>query len=195
MSLLDDDNEIEYSCAIVNARKYVEELYAEADRKRAEIVDHLWELQAKKIGVPQGTTAAEAWGWFRDAITIETQDKAVEMFDVPMSYEKAVAKQQYFEKRCLDTIMSRDHYMVENEKSGKLSWNFAEEILKLVVMCPTLEYSKEVVADALNLIYGSTWKYYVASTFEIEQVPYIIGKCNRDAHKTIGELQKMYIED
>jgi hypothetical protein len=195
MSLLDDENEVTLAGAIQGSRQYIKSLYEEADKKRTEVIKYLWELQARKIGVPEGSSAQFAWGVFTEAAMNELSDRGVEMFDVPMSYEKAVAKQQYLEKRCQDAIMSRDHYMVENEKSGKLSWNFAEEILKSVVMCPTLEYNKAVVADALDLIYGSTWKYYVASTFEIEQVPYIIGRCNRDAHKSFGELQKMFMKD
>lgn len=195
MSLLDDENEVTLAGAIQGSRQYIKSLYEEADKKRDEVIKHLWELQAQKIGVPEGSSSQVAWGIFTKAAIDDLNDRGVEMFDVPISYEKAVAKQQYFEKRCHDALVSRDTYMVENDKSRKLSWKFAEELLKSVVMCPTFEYSKEVVADALDLIYGSAWKYYVASTFEIEQVPYIIGKCNRDAHKSFGELVKIFRED
>lgn len=189
MSLLDDENEITLAGAIQGSRQYIKSLYEEADRKRNDVIEHLWELQAQKIGVPEGSLSQVAWGTFKKAAIEDLSDRGVEMFDVPISYEKAVAKQQYFEKRCHDAFVSRDVYMMENDKSRKLSWKFAEELLKSVVMCPTLEYSKEVIADALDLIYGSAWKYYVVSTFEIEQVPYIIGKCNRDAHKSFGEVK------
>ena len=195
MSLLDDENEVTLAGAIQGSRQYIKSLYEEADKKRDEVIKYLWELQARKIGVPEGSSSQVAWGIFTKAAIEDLNDRGVEMFDVPISYEKAVAKQQYFEKRCHDALVSRDAYMVENDKSRKLSWKFAEELLKSVVMCPTLEYSKEVVADALDLIYGSAWKYYVASTFEIEQVPYIIGKCNRDAHKSFRELQKIFTGD
>lgn len=195
MSLLDDENEVTLAGAIQGSRQYIKSLYEEADKKRDEVIKYLWELQARKIGVPEGSSTQAAWGIFTKAAIDDLNDRGVEMFDVPVSYEKAVAKQQYFEKRCHDALASRDAYIVENDKSRKLSWKFAEELLKSVVMCPTLEYSKEVVADALDLIYGSAWKYYVASTFEIEQVPYIIGKCNRDAHKSFSELQKIFTGD
>ena len=190
MSLLDDENEITLASTIQGSRQYIKSLYEEADKKRDEVIKYLWELQARKIGVPEGSSAQFAWGIFTKATIDDLNDHGVEMFDVPISYEKVVAKQQYFEKNFHEALIMRDHYIVENEKSGKLSRKFAEEILKLVVMCPTLEYDKEVVADALDLIYGSAWKYYVASTFEIERVPYIIERCNRDACKSFGELQK-----
>lgn len=195
MSLLDDENEVTLAGAIQGSRQFIKSLYEEADKKRDEVIKYLWELEAQKIGVPDGSTAQSAWGVFTKAAIDDLNDRNVEMFDVPISYEKAMAKQQYFEKRCSELISDRDMYIDHARESGKLSWKFAEEILKLVVMCPTLEYSKEVVADALDLIYGSGWKYYVVSTFEIEQVPYIIGKCNRDAHKSFGELVKIFRKD
>lgn len=195
MSLLDDENEITLASTIQGSRQYIKSLYEEADKKRDEVIKYLWELQARKIGVPEGSSAQFAWGIFTKAAIDDLNDRGVEMFDVPISYGKAIVKQQYFEKNFHEALIMRDHYIVENEKSGKLSRKFAEEILKLVVMCPTLEYDKEVVADALDLIYGSAWKYYVVSTFEIEQVPYIIERCNRDTCKSFGELQKIFRED
>ena len=195
MSLLDDENEVTLAGAIQGSRQYIKSLYEEADKKRDEVIKHLWELQARKIGVPEGSSTQAAWGIFTKAAIDDLNDRGVEMFDVPISYEKAVAKQHYYEKSYQTAVSDRDMYIEHAKESEKLSWKFAEELLKSVVICPTLEYSKEVVADALDLIYGSAWKYYVASTFEIEQVPYIIGKCNRDAHKSFSKLQKIFTGD
>lgn len=174
MSLLDDDNEIEYSCAIVNARKYVEELYAEADKKRAETVDYLWELQAKKIGVPQGTTATEAWGLFRDAITIETQDKAVEMFDLPPSYQKTIVKVQYLDNHAKnlqselnDTIRRHCESLQENKAMAK-------ELLRVIRCHPDANCDRKVVANALEIMYGPDWKFSIDGQFDIQDVPVII---------------------
>ena len=183
MSLLDDDNEIEYSCAIVNARKYVEELYAEADKKRAETVDYLWELQAKKIGVPQGTTSTEAWDLFRDAITVETQDKAVEMFDLPPSYKKTMIKAQYLDNHAKNLRAELNDAIKMHIQSLQKNRAMAKELLRVIRCHPDANYDREVVVSALEIVYGRDWTFNIDGRFDTQDVPAIIQRCEERRQK------------
>lgn len=178
MSLLDDDNDIEYSGAIVNARKYVEELYTEADKKRVEIVNHLWALQAKKIGVPQGTTTTEAWNFFRDAITFDVMSKSVEMFDLPPSYQKTIAKVQYLDnyaKRLQSELNDTIRRHCESLQKNKA---MAKELLQVIRCHPDANYDREVVINALDIVYGNDWwTFDIDRQFDMQDVPAIIQRC------------------
>ena len=191
MSLLDDDNEIEYSCAIVNARKYVEELYAEADKKRAETVDYLWELQAKKIGVPQGTTSTEAWDLFRDAITVETQDKAVEMFDLPPSYNKTMIKVQYLDNHAKNLRAELNDTIKMHSQSLQKNIAMAKELLRVIRCHPDANYDREVVVSALEIVYGRDWTFNIDGRFDTQDVPTIIQRCEERRQKFNGDIRSI----
>ena len=80
MSLLDDENEVTFAGAIQGSRQYIKSLYEEADKKRDEVIKYLWELQARKIGVPEGSSTQFAWEAFTKAAIDDLNDRGVEMF-------------------------------------------------------------------------------------------------------------------
>ena len=166
MSLLDDENDLAFEGAKLSAQKYISGLYEEVDSKQKAVIEHLWELEAEKVGVPKGSMAEAAWELFKAGVCNTFDMNENDFFGIPIEYgklSKELEKYKHALNECKnelsDARASLHRYMHRAVTEWDMNTAFAKYIIKMTINDPDSLMEFDIGMKALDVLTDDKWRY------------------------------------
>ena len=161
MSILDDDHEIDLQASIKASRDYVKNLYQEADAKRREVINYLWDLEVQKH---KGDIQKEffegspAWNVFKESIMVEVEKNEQDLFGIPEPYETLKSARDSLKMYKTELEDKCNSFMYRSIKQHALISRLYDELLNIYKQNKGMETNAELLKETGDELDRRDWQ-------------------------------------
>lgn len=162
MGILDDDREIDLQASIKASQDYVKNLYQEADAKRREVINYLWDLESQKYkGDIQKEFFESSPGWnaFKEyEYEVEVEKNRQDLFGIPEPYETLKSARDSLKMYKTELEDKCNSFMFRSVKQHALISRLYDELLNIYKQNKGMETNTELLKETGDELDRRDWQ-------------------------------------